>query len=202
MLDGLSDIHRYSQVSIDARHRRMLAELAVACKAKHVLEIGCAEGYSTAAWAWLLRHGHIQRLTLCDIHFQASVNELCVGLPVKIFAGRSADLLPTMADDPPDFVFVDGDHRTDAVAEEMPLIHALGVPVISAHDTSYWKMDDLRYEPGARQYKWFYQSLPGWWVLEDAYHRENEQTQRGLMFATRVAGYYAEAQKIFKGNAP
>jgi len=205
LLDGIDTIHGYDQVAIDARHRQMLAACAVACRAAHVMEIGCANGYSTAAWIWLLDHGFIQRLSLCDVFFTPGVRQLCGARPNVTFYERpSVEALADIAGAVPDFLFVDGLHTTENVAAEVPLIERLGVPNVTAHDVSYWRSDQpgFRYDPGARQFWWQLSTRPGWYALMDAYFRPNEETQRGIMFASSRPENYAACQPVFRANGP
>ena len=104
---------------------------------RNVLEIGCADGYSTHSFVSALRDGGSFQLSICDVHFQKTVLDMVQNTPVKVFNKPSVEVISPEFD----FIFVDGNHDINTVGQEISMLLDCGTDTILAHDTFIYHPD-------------------------------------------------------------
>jgi caffeoyl-CoA O-methyltransferase len=106
--------HNMPSIEISPLQGRLLQVLALACRAKKILEIGALAGYSGI---WLARSlppdGRLISLEISPEHAavaRASLERAGVGDRAEVRVGPGEQLLPALASEAPfDFVFIDAD---------------------------------------------------------------------------------------------
>lgn len=165
---------------IDARHLHWIQAVLASGRFSRVLEIGCFLGYSTQAFLSVCDQLDVH---LCDVESRPELARRMDGRRVTFHAERSVDLLARDASF--DLVFIDGDHRSETVGEELRLLLAQGVGAIFAHDTadnpSIGRFDHCD-GPNALKRRLM---ETGYFVWEDAERRPFELTDRGMLWAAR-----------------
>ena|GEM_PF-772516 len=189
----------WSGASLDRRHLFWMFEILAAGNFQHALEIGCLNGASSTAFVEALNRGHLQRATFCDIKlrptFQAVLDHCQVHDRVRTYEGRSVDLL--RESEPFDFVFIDGDHRTPNVQQEIELLLQRKPLCVVAHDTNAHVLGYGDCE-GPPPLKWAFQTTEPYLCLEDNAPRPGEDTARGLFVATTSPTVFAAAREALK----
>ena len=196
------DLSRYSriwecpQASIDRRHLYWMFDVLAAGGFQRALEIGCLNGVSSTAFVEAINRGTLGHATLCDIDlrmtFQSVLKECRFPQRTATFRGRSTDLLNSGGDF--DFVFVDGDHRLEAVREEVELLLKNPPVCVLAHDTGVGVTGFDGCE-GPAYLKWRLQTAGIYRCLEENARRDGEDTWRGMFFATSSDKVFEVARK-------
>lgn len=89
-----------------------------------IVEIGTCWGWTAAVMQTAAPLAHIITCTPSPNHIVIARRNLEPNFPrVEVFGGRSVDLLPQLAPDSVDMVFVDGDHQH--VADDLPFYNVL-----------------------------------------------------------------------------
>lgn len=173
---------------IDRRHLFLLYNLLLARPFARVLEIGCYKGYSSTAFVQAINAGQPFAAEFCDIQIQPSLRKVLATCQhperIVIHQRSSHDLLAGPANGPYDLVFVDGNHRLEAVGPEIVELLKRQTPCIVAHDTAastagYTDCEGAHYLKKAVQYE------PGYYCLEDCEPRPDEATHRGFFVGVR-----------------
>lgn len=113
----------------------LVYSLVIACDAKHAIEVGSFEGYTSKRIARaLLRLPHETLLTVCEIDQErANATDALLGsiyagdyaeeyARYKVVCDNSLRWLPTLGDASVDFAWIDGDHEKEHVAQELTLL--------------------------------------------------------------------------------
>lgn len=195
------EIERYAGIwecppaSVDLRHLFWLADVLSSGLFQNALEIGCLNGASSTAFVEAINVGRLDRATFCDIDLRDHLKQVLANCRdpsrVTTFWGRSAELLSQ----PPryDFVFVDGDHRWAAVAEEVDWLVAQQPMCVMAHDTAA-EIAGIPDCGGPQYLKWRFQTLAPYFCLEDNAVRAEEGTFRGMFLATTSSAVFEVAR--------
>jgi hypothetical protein len=117
--------------SVGKTYASMIYDLMMSGMFKDVLEIGCAEGYSTYCFASALRDRGDFKFTACDVFFQRTVLDMAKHFPINLVKKRSVEVISPDFD----FVFVDSEHDIKTVGEEIFMLLDCGTDTILAHDT-------------------------------------------------------------------
>lgn len=173
---------------IDQRHLFLLYNLLLAWPFERVLEIGSYKGYSSAAFIQAINAGQAFVADFCDIKIQPSLRKVLATCEyreqVRLHARSSHDLLADPSSGPYDLVFVDGNHRFEAVQPEIKQLLGRKTLCIVAHDTAASTAGYAECE-GAYYLKKAVQHEPGYYCLEDCEPRVNEATHRGFFVGVR-----------------
>lgn len=184
--------------SLDVRHVALLREIVDVAGFKRILEIGCFNGASTAAFLTALDAGSDFALHLCDTQFRpalrGAIANCRISERITLHERSSLDVI----DDSFDFIFVDGDHSLPHVTEEVRLLLAHRIPTIVAHDTRSTDAGIPDCEGAALLGETFRHNHDYQWC-EDAKHRIGEATHRGLFFCTRRADVFERVAPLFDG---
>lgn len=197
------ETHCNKDWAMDLRHVMILYNILLINKYKRVLEIGSHYGYSTTAFLEALNIGCTFEVHLCDINFMDSVKQICeqsrLSNLIFLHEERSVDFLknaPLF-----DFALLDGSHIAEDVEDEFEYLSMNGTKSYLLHDTHTQLLPESKNTPwydGPMLLMNKLQASPDWFCLIDNIHRENEQTERGICFATREKEIYAQAKEIFK----
>ena len=189
---------------MDYTHVMILYNLLMANPYKRVLEIGSHNGYSTTAFVEALKRGASFEVHLCDIGFMDSVREICRGYDqIKLHQTRSVDYLATAGKF--DFALLDGSHIAEDVEDEFEYLSMNGCRSLLLHDTRTQLLPQNRDKPwfdGPLLLKNKLLASPDWMTIEDSASRPGEETERGLLFATRNVDEYHNVVEIFNTNKP
>lgn len=173
--------------NIDATHRTMLYNILTIGRFNHALEIGSWDGYSAVAFIAAMNDNNLKKMDFCDPNFQPRFHEVlgyCTRIDdVILHRCGSSEISYSQYD----CVFVDGNHKLHNVEIETRLIIDGGVETVLAHDTNIpgpiHLMNTL--------------SNSGYYVLNDNKIRPNENTDRGLMFATKNHELFSKIEELF-----
>jgi predicted O-methyltransferase YrrM len=145
------------------KHARALAALAAHLGSSSTLELGTSLGLTST---YLARHsqtlttveGNPQILALAQTHWAQ------LGIAnVRSFSGEFDATWESFADREYDLIFIDGNHRGEAliryVEKSLPLLHPDGVMVC----------DDIHWSPGMEEAWEHLCSMPEWTVQVDAF---------------------------------
>ena len=166
---------------MDKRHVEFIYDLALVGKFKNILEIGCFNGSSTAALVQARNDGADFHLTLCDLLFRPSLFKVLQSNrsvhPITLLQRASWNVISSHYD----LIIVDGDHRLQTVSTELELILKCHTPTVIAHDVS----NSYEQCEGARMLGETLQDHPAFFSILDSEQREGENTDRGVLFASR-----------------
>jgi hypothetical protein len=180
--------------STDLRHVRWLRDTLASGRFRRVLEIGCCDGFSTAAFLDAAARGWVDHLDLCEPFVRPSLERVIahygLGDRVTLHRQRSEDLLARGGRW--DLVFVDGDHTEPTVDAETRLLLSAGAPAAFVHDTNPSAM----WAAPCRM-KGAFQAA-GYRGLEDVTPRAGERTDRGMFFAARSEEDYAAGLAAYR----
>ena len=184
---------------MDYTHVMLLYNLLMATPYRRVLEVGSHTGYSTTAFVEALKHGASFEVHLCDIGFEDSVRNLCRKCSnITLHQMRSVDYLATAGKF--DFALLDGSHIAEDVEDEFEYLSMNGCRSFLLHDTCTQLLPQNRNKPwfdGPLLLKNKLLASPDWLTVEDSVPRNGEETERGLLFATRNVAEYHKALEIF-----
>ncbi len=187
-------VWRKPEWSVDRRHIYWLYDLLASGRIRTALEIGCLHGATSAAFVEALNRGKLEHGIFCDVEILPALRETldrCADQErIRIFTGMSVDLLD--AGGSFDMVFIDGDHRLEAVSAELKRLLRMRPRCIMAHDTNTTAAGHRDCE-GPTYLKHRLQAL-GWFCLEDSLPRRGERTHRGMFFATTDPDLYEIAR--------
>lgn len=197
-LDRFANIWDNPEWSVDRRHIYLLYDILREGGFRSALEIGSLHGACSTAFVEAINRNHLQRVVLCDTTIRPSVRAIASESPVsdriKLLQCRSADALKS---EPFDFVFVDGDHLLATVKEEVDLLEQLRPMCVMAHDTNS-AVAGLPGCEGPQYLKERFQSMSGYYCLEDCTFRKGERTHRGMFLATTSVHLYAAAKQLIE----
>lgn len=188
--------------AMDVRHIMILFNMLVAGSYKCVLEIGSHFGASTTAFVEAIEMGCPFIFHACDVQFQAPAIRLCEKQCEKgkiiLHEEMSSDFLR----DAPlfDFALLDGSHICEHVQNEFEYLSMHGISSIMLHDTMTQNLPesiDTPWFDGPMLLREKLLASPDWLCVEDCVDRINEETKRGLFFATRKISDYHNAVKCF-----
>lgn len=189
----------YDGWGMDYTHVMILFNLLCAYPYKRVLEIGSHMGFSTTAFIEAINVGCTFEVHLCDNNFKPSIYTICEGYrQIYLHKMRSVEYL-TFADKF-DFALLDGSHIAEDVEDEFEYLSMNNVSTLLLHDTCTQNLPQNQSTPwydGPLLLKNKLVASPNWLCVEDAYYRVGEQTERGLLLATKNAYIYNQAVKIF-----
>ncbi len=171
--------------NIDRRHLYWLSDVLSSGLFQNALEIGCLDGASSTAFVNAINCGRLERATFCDLQIRNSLRRVLSTCDdpsrVTTFEGRSVDMLTQGLSY--DFVFVDGDHGWETVAEEVEWLLKHPPICVMAHDTGV-KQAGIPGCEGPPYLKWRFQTTAPYWCLEESAVRHQEATFRGMFLAT------------------
>lgn len=191
----------HSEWSADLRHILWVYNVLLAYPFKHILEIGPLYGASTVAFIEALNQGANFTVTLCDVnitdHLRKLVDQSGHKDKFNLCEDNSVDLL---AKHPKqfDFILIDGDHGRWHMKNEMQQLFARQWTCVMAHDTTNQISDKWK--------KWGDLSGPAYlkrelqkrfYCIEDSLVRKNEETERGMIFATEDHALYLLGRKLY-----
>jgi predicted O-methyltransferase YrrM len=162
---------------MDRRHILWLYRILKATGVQRTLEIGVHSGASSSAFV----AAEVPDAHFCDIASRADAMSVIRGKGT--FHQRKG--CEVLRDEPPfDLVFVDGNHSADAVAEEIAALEWKPPYILVAHDVFSTDAGYPHCEGAANLREWAKANYT--FVHFDAYKREGEATQRGMMVATSI----------------
>jgi hypothetical protein len=181
-VEGLNYDHEWS---MDCSHAKLVGRIVEAVKPKHIVEVGCFLGVSTA---YILRASLTVRpetITLIDINIRPEVFAMVEaaskeGLGVLPVIGSSRDELDHFTKNPETLALLDGDHSLGAVMSEVATVLRNDVRNVILHDAT-------NFSPDCRGANWAMHSLQqeGYYCLLDCLPDTRERTHRGLAFLTK-----------------
>jgi predicted O-methyltransferase YrrM len=162
---------------MDRRHILWLYRILKATGVQRTLEIGVHSGASSSAFV----EAGVSDAHFCDITRRVDAMSVIQGKGT-FHQRKGCDVI---MDEPVfDLVFVDGNHSADAVAEEIFEL-SLGKPdILVAHDVFSTDAGYPHCEGAANLREWAKANYT--FVHFDAYERQGEATQRGMMVATSI----------------
>jgi predicted O-methyltransferase YrrM len=162
---------------MDRRHILWLYRILKSTGVQRTLEIGVHSGASSSAFV----EAGLPDAHFCDITRRADAMSVIQGKGT-FHQRKGCEVLRDEA--PFDLVFVDGNHSAEAVAEEIFEL-SLGKPdILVAHDVFSTDAGYPHCEGAANLREWAKANYT--FVHFDAYKREGEATQRGMMVATSI----------------
>ena len=137
LLLGLNKMDSYEYTVDWFSHNIPNIEKHLPFKFNKCLEIGCHEGRSTVYWISnnINLHGELFCIDTWDsVHvYNKFINNIKVASDatsiklIDIIIGYSNEILPTLQLDSFDFIYIDGDHRAEAVYLDLVLSYKLGI---------------------------------------------------------------------------
>lgn len=186
-------------MAMDPRHVYIIHEILRAWTFRNVLELGSFCGASSTAFIEAINRGSGFVATFCDFDLRESLHDVLSNCEsperCRFIQGASWDVLAL--DEIFDLVLVDANHDVESVSRELRVLVPRHPLCVMAHDTNATATGYPAAE-GARLLKETFQSMPEYRCIEDAKHREGEETHRGLFFATTDEGLFRVAQKAFE----
>lgn len=185
--------------SMDYTHVMILFNLLCAYPYRRVLEIGSHRGFSTTAFIEAISMGCSFEVHLCDTEFKQSVYEICKGYnQIHMHRMRSAQYLASAGKF--DFALLDGSHIMEDVEDEFEYLSMNDISTLLLHDTCTQNLPQNMTTPwydGPLLLKNKLMASPNWLCIEDTSYRKGEQTERGLLLATKNVCVYNQAVRVF-----
>lgn len=186
---------------MDIRHVLILHNILLLQNFQCVLEIGTHHGLSTTAFVEAQMHcGNKLDIHLCDIQFEESARDLCMGIEkISFHEMKSSDYLQMAPKF--DFALLDGSHIAEDVEDEFEYLCLNGIETLMLHDVNTQALPENKETPwydGPMLLKHKLSASPDWFCVEDSLKRIGENTERGLFLATTQQDIYDEALKIFE----
>ena len=179
---------------MDERHVRIIHNIIMENDFKTVAEIGCYTGYSTIAIVEAINKGKDFTAHLIDWNITKQLSTLlsmCAHpSKIKFHQEISQQILPSLKKI--DLIIIDGDHTINGAGYDLFFALENEIPNIVAHDTN--AQPNCR---GSELIGMVYKNHKDFMCLEDKLFRENENTERGLLFATSSINSYERAKKIY-----
>ena len=158
-------------------YSRMIYDIMCSRFFKNVLEVGCADGYSTHSFISAIKNGIDFEFTICDVNFQKTVLQMIDGTKVKVENKKSIEVISKQFD----FIFVDGSHDMATVGEEISMLLDCGTDTILAHDTFINHPDFT----GAVLLKKVFNNHKDYLAVNFNGHSQNDQTHYGMSLFTK-----------------
>lgn len=170
---------------MDLLHAKMLGEIVASLKPRHIVEVGCFLGVSTAHVLDACRTYSPESISLIDVKITPEVLLLsdaarAAGLNVLPMVGMGKDLLPQSLSEPDTLVILDGDHSLASMQTEIDITTASKADFVVLHDSTNFSPDCL----GA-VWAMHYLQFCGFECCLDCLPRPNMRTHRGLAFLSR-----------------
>ncbi len=186
---------------MDKRHVEVIYEFLMRNDFNRVCEIGSYTGYSTIAFIEALNHGKDFKFHISEPNPTRQLRAL-ISLCTKpdnilLHVQQGVDVLEKWTDF--DFVFVDGNHSMTGAGSELLMILRHKTPNIMAHDTNLYAIEDKNdHCAGSELIGRVLWSHKDYYCIEDKEIRADENTERGLFFASREEDKYNIGKEIFK----
>lgn len=189
-------------MAMDERHVFILHEILRAWPFQNALELGSFWGASSTAFIEAINRGMKMIATFCDINLTPGLIDVLDNClhenQYRVTCEKSSNVLES--GETFDFVLVDAGHTIADVAPELERLVIRQPLCVMAHDTNATNAG-YKHAEGAKLLADTFRKMPGYLTLEDCQKRENEQTDRGLFFATSEPSLYAIAKQIFSEYA-
>ena len=190
--------HAAGPMWMDAEHVEAIYHMAMACGWRHVLELGCWDGFSTSAIVQAKIDQAVDRLTCVDREIRPALWRV-LGRCRDAWGAWQGDSRRSLElCDVGDCVILDTDHDLRTTQDEFERIRAKGWPTIIAHDVGA--------VGGCPGPQWMLAQLladPAWIVLVDDQAREGTRTDRGLMLATMEWRVFTQCSAVWtEGRVP
>lgn len=181
---------------VDERHTTMLFNIVMECDFKKILEVGCLDGSTAAAYVEALDRGKHFELHLCDVEIRPALARVIESCKYRERIVLRNEPSWSVIDPTYDFVFVDADHRLEGAGRDVDRLLECDTPTVAAHDINATRAGYEGCE-GAQLLGRVYSRLEGYRHCEDCAVRPDELTHRGLFLASRNAQVYEVAAQVF-----
>ena len=184
--------HAAGPMWMDDIHVQAIYRICCACGFRHVLEVGCFDGFSTSGIVQAKIEGHIGRLTCVDREIRPALMRVLGKARDNWIAWQDngADVISECSTC--DLVVIDSDHDMATTQREWAAFGVNDFVTLIAHDVGS--------KGGCPGPQWLLQEIGNdgaWHILVDEKPREGMRTDRGLMFATLSLRVFVQASRVW-----